>query len=397
MSGMSFGFNPRNQPRGYMRGGTPGYVKPIAPSTLLALPRPTKYSDILQHRAIPGMSKIRDKSGRLLTQAEADARIPVGGFPMQAGGGGGGGGGGFGGGSGSRSRAGTDGGSRIKGYSFQNQGTAADYFRENGGMSAPKPSLLNQFYLNQPGVTMSAYDRLQAQKAMDETNPVAGFMADQAAVAEGQDNFGKADFFQNLLQDEVAQQAAFPGAGEGAAAGWAGAEAAAAGGGAGIPMEASEAPPPYYPPGETRQDEQGNTWRWNQNTGRGEMIRTNFADRYAAQQEQFPPGVPRGTFVEGDDLGEGTTYGPYGTASVTQDAQPTTFMNGHGSALGGVNFTGPQTGMQSAADFFQNRADFSGQGNRYAVPAPGYGGTKDNSASWENYRRVMATKDKLKA
>lgn len=388
MSGMSFGFQPRNQPRGYHMGASPGYVKPIAPSTLQAPPRPTKISDILQHKALPGMSSLIDpRTGRRFTQQEADARMPVGGYQINLEGSTGfdkrrGSGGGSGG----------DGGSRIKGYSFQNQGSAADYFRENGGMSAPKPSLLNAHYLNQPGQTMGAFDRLQAQKAMDETNPVAGFFADQAGAAEGQDNFGKADFFQNMLQNELAQQTAFPGAGAGGAP--------APAGGAGYPMAGNEAqaPLPYNRPGETRQDEEGNTWRWNEQAGRGELIRTNFADRYAAQQEQSPAGAPQGTFVGGeDDLGEGTYYAPFGEASVGFDAQPTTFNNAHGSALGGVNFTGPQRPNQSAADFFQDRADFSGQGNRFAAPSPGYGGTKDNSASWQNYRKVMAQKDKLKA
>lgn len=147
--------------------------------------------------------------------------------------------------------------------------------------------------------------------------------------------------------------------------------------------------------GETRQDEQGNTWKWNPQLGRGELVRTAFADAYAMNQQAA--GVPRGTFVEGENLGEGTYYGPYGTASVTQDAIPTTFTNGLGSSLGGVQFPGARTGTQSAADFFRDSADFTGQGNRYAAPSPGYGGTKDNSASWQNYRRIMATKDKLKA
>jgi hypothetical protein len=332
----------------------------------------------------PNDSNIIDPlTGKRYTMDEALALMPQGGYSINLGGSVG-----FSGRGGGSRGSSSGGGSRGTGYQEERPPagpaplarTAADYIRERGGMSTPLPSLLNEGYLNQPGVTQGTFDRLQSQKAMDQADPVAALYANKSQTATGP----QAAFWQSMLQDQLARRTA-EGAGGNVAAD-AAADAAAVDG-----ATYEGGAPEYHAPGETRQDEQGNTWRWNEQAGRGEMVRTSFADAYAMRP---PEGVPRGTFVAGEDLGEGQYFGPYGTASVTQNEVPTTFTNGHGSALGGVQFTGPQMGTQSAAEFFSDNADFSGRANKYAAPSPGYGGNplKPNTPAWAAYDRAMKSK-----
>lgn len=283
-------------------------------------------------------------------------------------------------------------GNTISGYSAENQGTGADKIRKWGGLSAPRPSLLNELYRNQPGKTMGAFDRLQSQKAMDETDPNAAFFADQMAVASGAGNWEKAAFMQQMLQDHLAmKQAGGGGAGGGTPPG------STMTGDGGAPGGRA-----YFRPGETRSDAAGNIWQWNEQLGRGELITKAPTMADVRAENEIGLWEPDAAF-----LGDGTLHTPFGTASVTQTDTPTTFDNGHGSSLGGVNFTGPNTGRQSASEFFQNAADFQRRENTYAVPSPGYNGratagfgemgNPGNSKAWQHYNRAMDTKKKLKA
>ncbi len=283
----------------------------------------------------------------------------------------------------------------IQGYSAARQGTAADKFREWGGMSPPRASLLNELYRNQPGKTMGAWDRLQSQKAMDEADPNAAWMADQIGVAQGKNQFDKASLMQAMLQEHLAQKQ-----GGGVSPTWGpsgpGAAAGVANGAADVPTA-----PEYRRPGEQRYDSAGNLWRWNEQLQRGEMIgagpTAEDAARDAANQMWQP----------GENLGEGILDTPYGEASVQQTTpggpSQMTVDNGQGSSLGGAMFPGVQ-GRQSAAEFFQGAANRQGP-NKFAEPEPGYGGTKavagfgepspGNSKLWSAYNSAMAKKKML--
>lgn len=337
----------------------------------------------MRGRGGPDMSLVTDaKTHQRLTNDEATARSPRGGYqiniPSSTG---------F---EGSR-----HGGSErhpTHGYSFENQGGAGDYVRRNGGISPKMPSLLNDLYLNQPGRTMGAYDQLQSQKAMDEADPAAGYMADQAGVAGARGNDAKAAFYQGMLDDYLARQQA---SGTGGTTG-AGSDAGTANGAgdvAGIPEDT------YHYPGEKRTDAGGNVWQWDEQSGRGNLIQRaptvveGLQMRHAAQQ-------PSTNWEAGNNLGEGILHTQYGDASVAQANAPTnaapgaTFDNAQGSSLGGVQFQRP--GRQTAEDFFQDAANRQGQENKYAAPAPGYGGVKDNPQNWGRYESAMKAKNRLK-
>jgi hypothetical protein len=393
--GMQTGFRRNRPPAGFGNrmsvvtttgagGGMPAapYINPASRQTFFPQqPQPFKWSDVIQHRVNPGFSRVADRDGSGYMPIEEAMNLGplyhagwdtsgVGpgtkGYRGSAGGGGNQGGG----------------AERPQGGPAPLARTGADYIRERGGLSTPLPSLLNEGYLNQPGVTQGAFDRLQSQKAMDQADPVAALYANKSQTSTGP----QAEFWQQMLQDQLARRTAEMGGGA-----W-NAPAADAMAVDGATYEGGA--PEYHAPGEERQDAQGNTWRWNEQQGRGELVRTSFADAYAMRP---PPGVPRGTFVAGEDLGEGQYFGPYGEASVTQDEVPTTFTAGHGSRLGGVNFTGPQMGTQSAAEFFQDNADFSGRANKFSAPSPGYGGNplRPNTPSWQAYERAMRSKKLL--
>ncbi len=277
---------------------------------------------------------------------------------------------------------GYEGSGHSYGYSAQNQGTADDKFRQWGGMSPPRASLLNDLYRNQPGQTMGAFDKLQSRKAMDEADPNSAFFADQMGVAGGAGNTSKAAFMQQMLQDRLAMQQASGGVGTANGAGdasdWVGDTVAALPGG----------PPQAAPIAKT-----GPLHSWEEARGVAPI----------AQQQPAEP-----TWVGGENLGEGNLYTPYGTASVSQDAIPTTFTNAHDSAgPGGVHFTGPKMGRQTAREFFGDRADFTHEPNAYATPSPGYDGRRaaygygqnkgGNSKAWGAYHAAMAAKKKLAA
>lgn len=329
-----------------------------------------------------GMSTITDAiTGKKLTEAEAKARMPAGGYKVNLLGsaGYGNGGGGHHGGNYQEPRK------PIHGYSFAQQGGADDYVRKNGGISPPRKSLLNDLYLNQPGKTMGAFDKLQSQKAMDQSDPASAFFVDQAAQAQSQGLHDQADFFRSMLEDQLAQQQAAK-AGTAAATG-------AVTGGAGV----QDGYQSYHSPGEKRSDAAGNVWQWNEAAKHGEMITPaapppTFMDTYNAQKATMsPPPVWDPT----DNLGEGTLHTQYGDASVSQAApggpSQATFTNQQGSGLGGVNFPGQQ-GTQNAEEFFQGAANRQGP-NKFAVPSPGYAGTPSNA--WGAYSRAMAAKKSL--
>lgn len=290
----------------------------------------------------------------------------------------------------------------IQGYSDESQGTGADYIRQNGGLSAPKPSLLNDFYLNQPGVTQGAFDRLQAQKAMDETDPIASFYQNKSAVASGARDYGQAGFWQQMLQDQLAQRQAMNSSGslaggmiirrnpDGSTSGM---SDLGEGDGVGTPA--------YHAPGETRFDPSGNEWRWNESSGHGDLIRRapTFADTLRMRQQAE---APQTTWEEGANLGEGILHTQFGDTGVHQgasaDIAPTgaTFTNGQGSAgPGGVQFTG-RRGTQSAVDFFRDAANRQGA-NRFSQPEPGFQGIPmtQGSPSWRAYESAMSAKKAL--
>lgn len=283
---------------------------------------------------------------------------------------------------------------RTQGYSFRNQGTAADKFRQWGGMSPPKESLLNGFYLqNNPGY-ISPNQQLQNQQSQDFADPQGAFYANKAAVAQGSGNYDQADFWRAMLQQQMAQRISAQGGGGG---NWEQAQQGANespwdfaarrnSGGAPPPSQQSQNAP-YFSPGETRFDQQGNKWRWNQQLGRGEMI-----DRGPTIADATPQS---GTYVAGENVGDVTMYNPYGTASVTHSPTPTTFTNGQGSAGPGIQFSG-QRGTQTASDFFQGAANRQGVDNKYAVTEPGYGGKPSTGAGWTAYNSAMETKKRLK-
>jgi hypothetical protein len=219
---------------------------------------------------------------------------------------------------------------------------------------------------------------------MDQADPVAALYANKSQTSTGP----QAEFWQQMLQDQLARRTAEMGGGA-----W-NAPAADAMAVDGATYEGGA--PEYHAPGEERQDAQGNTWRWNEQQGRGELVRTSFADAYAMRQQAA--NQPQGTFVIGEDPGEMQYLGPYGTASVTHgDEVPTEFTNAHGSALGSMNFPGPQMGTQSAAEFFQDAADFKRHDNRFASQSPGYGNNplRPNTPSWAAYDRAMKAKKLL--
>lgn len=272
-----------------------------------------------------------------------------------------------------------------EGYSFQNQGTGADKIREWGGLSPPRASLLNDLYRNQPGQTMGAYDRLQSQKAMDETDPNSAFFADQAGVAQGQGNFSKAAFMRQMLQDRLAMQQA-------------GNMGTANGAGDVVGAASGPVAPEYHRPGEQRYDNAGNMWRWDEKAGRGVNLGGGITAADMMPEAEQPLAGPGGGSIET----------PYGGADVTDQPIPTTFTNAHGSAgPGGVQFTGPRMGRQTAEEFFGDRADFTHEPNAYAAPSPGYDGRRaaygfgqnkgGNSKAWGAYHAAMASKKKLAA
>jgi hypothetical protein len=212
---------------------------------------------------------------------------------------------------------------------------------------------------------------------------VAALYANKSQTATGP----QAEFWQQMLQDQLARRTAEMGGGA-----W-NAPAADAMAVDGATYEGGA--PEYHAPGETRQDAQGNTWRWNEQAGRGEMIQKapTFAELYDMQQEAQKPQY---TYT-GNNIDEGAMYGPYGEGSVTHDEVPTTFTNAHGSALGSMNFTGPQMGTQSAAEFWQDAADYKRHDNRFASQSPGYGNNplRPNTPSWAAYDRAMKAKKLL--
>jgi hypothetical protein len=400
--GMQTGFRRNRPPAGFGNrmsvvtttgagGGMPAapYINPASRQTFFPQqPQPFKWSDVIQHRVNPGFSRVADRDGSGYMPIEEAMNLGplyhagwdtsgVGpgtkGYRGSAGGGGNQGGG----------------AERPQGGPAPLARTGADYIRERGGLSTPLPSLLNEGYLNQPGVTQGAFDRLQSQKAMDQADPVAALYANKSQTSTGP----QAEFWQQMLQDQLARRTAEMGGGA-----W-NAPAADAMAVDGATYEGGA--PEYHVPGETRQDAQGNTWRWNEQQGRGELVRTSFADAYAMR----PPPAQTSTFIPGENLGEGDLYSEFGTGSVEQGApfgsQPSSasFTNGHGSSMAGVQFPGPRYGAQSAADFFSDRADFVGEANRFASPSPGYGGNpiRPNTPSWQAYSRAMEKKRLLGA
>lgn len=321
--------------------------------------------------------------------------MPAGGYPIQLLGSVGGGGGGGRGRIGSAAGAYGSSGRPTSARGREERAARGDMAQPRTGPLSPDYGAyfggLNEFHQNQQ--TSSAWDRLQESKAMDETDAIASRMAQQAREAARIGDYASAEQWSNALNDRAAQAMAANGGGVPGSTGGAPTQQGAGG---------SAQPPPYFRPGETRQDAQGNTWRWNEQQGRGEMIRTPFADAYPMQQQAAQ--APRGTFVgERNKQGipmEGQMFGPYGTASVTQTAQPTTFTEGQGSALGGTQFTGRSTSpdfsmpaVEDAETFFRNAADRQRQPNKFAEPSPGYGSTMDlNSYA----QRLMQTKGRLK-
>lgn len=324
------------------------------------------------------MSLVTDaRTKQRLSNTEAQSRMPRGGFQIDI-----------------RDSVGFGGRrSPIRGYSGQNQGTGADYIRQNGGLSAQRPSLLNELYRNQPGITLGAHDRLQLGQQLDRQDPIASFYADQMGVAQGQGNFDKAGYMQAMLQDSVAQRMAGSDpfaqtAARNNAVFGGGTQNAGAGTGAGAaltPWDFAKA---------------ASSAGANQAGFTSEIMAANSAMlQEQADRERMGTMWEPARDAQGEILGEGTLHTPYGTASVNQNRviggpSQATFDNPHGSSLGGVNFPGYQ-GRFTAEEMFQDTANRTGQENKYAVPAPGFGGRKSNA--WSAYEAAMATKNKLKA
>ncbi len=279
---------------------------------------------------------------------------------------------------------GYQGSGHISGYSGINQGTGDDYIRRNGGLSAPRPSLLNEHYLNQPGVTMGAWDRQQSQRHMDQSDPIGGFFADQMGVAHGQGAHDKADFFRAMLQDHLAQRQSSSTSTGGMTV------RHNPDGSVDYAPEWNDAPPP------AATMSTGAQHSWDQAPYQSPT--PSFAEAYQMRQDAAQPQ----TMAEaGANVGDEILHTPFGDASETVGAPggPSRFTvdNGQGSGLGGVNFPGRQ-GRQNAGDFFQDAANRQGP-NRFAVPEPGFGGTRaaagfgerslGNSKLWSAYDSAM--------
>lgn len=220
---------------------------------------------------------------------------------------------------------------------------------------------------------------------MDEADPNSAFFADQIGVAGAQGNFDKAAFMQQALQDRLAMRQA-------------GNMGTANGAGDVAGVDTGTGAPEYHAPGEQRYDSAGNLWQWDEQAGHGVNLGGGITAADMMVEEEQPLAGPGGGAMET----------MYGTAEVTDQPIPTTFTNAHGSAgPGGVQFTGPKMGRQTAGEFFGDRADFTHEGNAYAAPSPGYDGRRaaygygqnkgGNSKAWGAYHAAMAAKKKLAA
>lgn len=292
----------------------------------------------MRDRGGANMSVIKDMYGRRLTNEEAAQRMPVGGYRINTMGGGGG----------------------YQGRGHINAHIGAPMGPRTGPLSPDYGAYfggLNEFNQNQQ--TMGEYDRLQNRAAMDRQDAIGSRMAQQQRAAIMSGDYETAAQFSDALNDRIAQRIAAQGGNVGAA-----------------PTSAVSAPPAqqdmYHAPGEKKTDAQGNVWRWNQATGHGEMI-----EKAPTLSDVTPP--PIGTWMGGENLGEGTLYTPYGTASVTQGPRksPATFTDAQGYMAPGGVYVSPTPRVEEAEDFFQGAADRQRRRNRFAQPGEGYGGSME--------------------
>lgn len=304
-------------------------------------------------------------------------------------------GGGYGMGGGGRSSQ-VGGGRRIDAHAYP-QGT---FTRMNRGHSGPlSPDYgrsfggLNEFYQGQQN--MGEWDRLQNRAQMDMQDAIGSDMARELRYAQSVGDMDLAEFYQAGLDNRLAQQMAAQGR-SGSYSGGSqpgfrssqigdGFQSSQIGGSVGQSTQL-----PMYQHGETKLDQMGNTWAFNEGTGRGEMIETARMQSTPMQWSYMQS--DGSAFSPDGGSGEATRIDPrYGVGTVK-----------YGERSGPATFTTPSISRltpaktETSTDFFQNSANRQRTPNRFASPDSDFNGSLYGGNGLSQYAdRMLGVKQKL--